>query len=59
MISFNCSEFYNVEEIAKLLKISKPKAYKLVRSMDSSDIFLDSQFLVPKKEFYQWCLQFL
>lgn len=47
----------SVEEMAKLLKISRPTAYKLVNSKDFPVLNLGRRKIIPYKKLEEWLEQ--
>lgn len=43
-----------VDEVGKLLGISRPKAYELVRSKGFPAFYIGRRIVVPKDAFYKW-----
>ena len=45
---------YNVYEVAALLGINLPKAYKMVRQESFPSIRIGRRIVVPKEAFHRW-----
>ena len=48
---------YNVYEVAALLGINLPKAYKMVRQESFPSIRIGRRIVVPKEAFHRWLEQ--
>ena len=45
---------YSVDEMSKLLGISRPKAYELANQKDFPTIRIGKRILIPAERFHQW-----
>lgn len=48
-------EFLTVEDIQRILRVGKNRAYQLCKRGDFPVVKLNSQYRIPKAEFEKWC----
>lgn len=49
------SEYYTMQEVMKILRVSRTTAYNLIRSDGFPKLIVCRQYRIPKKDFEKWC----